>query len=107
MTTRTGNQKTLPLFFIGWKWLEFDPRYPNTSAAANVVYPSPCLKRTATTEEALLINQKPEPQIRSRPSESHTLLTSFIVYHFSNVSVSCWLHIFFARHLNANRQRTS
>uniref|UniRef100_A0A5K3FK36 PPPDE domain-containing protein n=1 Tax=Mesocestoides corti TaxID=53468 RepID=A0A5K3FK36_MESCO len=72
--------------------LGFDLRYPNASAATDVEYPSPSIKETDATEQALLTNHKPEPHLKNRLSASTTLATPLIIYHFSNVSVSGWLH---------------
>uniref|UniRef100_A0A5K3FIT3 Uncharacterized protein n=1 Tax=Mesocestoides corti TaxID=53468 RepID=A0A5K3FIT3_MESCO len=38
------------------------------------------MKKTATTERALLTNHKPETQVRRRPPESITLATPLIIY---------------------------
>uniref|UniRef100_A0A5K3FZ90 Pleckstrin homology domain containing, family H (With MyTH4 domain) member 2 n=1 Tax=Mesocestoides corti TaxID=53468 RepID=A0A5K3FZ90_MESCO len=54
-------------------------------------YPSPRTKKTGTTEQALLTNHEPEPHTRRRLSESSTLATPLLLYHFSTVSVSGWL----------------
>uniref|UniRef100_A0A5K3FAN7 Frizzled/Smoothened transmembrane domain-containing protein n=1 Tax=Mesocestoides corti TaxID=53468 RepID=A0A5K3FAN7_MESCO len=63
------------------------------------------MKRTGTTEQALLTNHKPEPHVRRPPSESTTLATSFILYCSSFVSFSGWLLIFLACHWNTERHR--
>uniref|UniRef100_A0A5K3F156 Secreted protein n=1 Tax=Mesocestoides corti TaxID=53468 RepID=A0A5K3F156_MESCO len=63
------------------------------------------LIKTSTTEQALLTNHKPEPQLKRLPSESTTLATPFIIYCSSFVPVSGWLLIFLACHWNTERQR--
>uniref|UniRef100_A0A5K3F740 Ovule protein n=1 Tax=Mesocestoides corti TaxID=53468 RepID=A0A5K3F740_MESCO len=68
------------------------------SAATNVEYPSPNRKKTDTTEQALLTNQKPEPRVRRLPSESATLATPLIIYCISSMSFSGWLPSFPACH---------
>uniref|UniRef100_A0A5K3FHH9 Uncharacterized protein n=1 Tax=Mesocestoides corti TaxID=53468 RepID=A0A5K3FHH9_MESCO len=65
---------------------------------ANVEYPSPNRKKTGTTEQALLTNQKPEPHVRHLPSESATLATPRIRYCSLVMSFSGWLLIFLACH---------
>uniref|UniRef100_A0A5K3FR78 Uncharacterized protein n=1 Tax=Mesocestoides corti TaxID=53468 RepID=A0A5K3FR78_MESCO len=67
-----------------------DSRNSNASAATNVEYPSPNMKKTGTTEQALLTNQKPEPRARRPPSESATLATPLIIYCISSMSFSGW-----------------
>uniref|UniRef100_A0A5K3G0V9 Secreted protein n=1 Tax=Mesocestoides corti TaxID=53468 RepID=A0A5K3G0V9_MESCO len=59
-------------------------------------YQCPNRKKTGTTEKALLTIHKPEPHVRSRPSESTTLATPLIMYCTSVVSFSGWLPIFLA-----------
>uniref|UniRef100_A0A5K3FI68 Uncharacterized protein n=1 Tax=Mesocestoides corti TaxID=53468 RepID=A0A5K3FI68_MESCO len=66
--------------------------------AAAVEYPSPNMKNTGTTEQALSTNHKPEPRVRRLPSESTTLATPPIIYCSSVVSFSGWLLIFLACH---------
>uniref|UniRef100_A0A5K3FLU0 Spondin domain-containing protein n=1 Tax=Mesocestoides corti TaxID=53468 RepID=A0A5K3FLU0_MESCO len=51
-------------------------------------------KKTGTTEQALLTNQKPEPRVRRLPSESTTLATPLIIYCISSMSFSGWLPSF-------------
>uniref|UniRef100_A0A5K3FBA4 Ovule protein n=1 Tax=Mesocestoides corti TaxID=53468 RepID=A0A5K3FBA4_MESCO len=79
---------------------------PGKSRRLKVVeYPSPDRKKTGTTEQALLTNQKPEPRVRRLRSESTTLATSLIIYCSSVVSFSCWPLIFLACHWNTERHR--
>uniref|UniRef100_A0A5K3FGR8 Uncharacterized protein n=1 Tax=Mesocestoides corti TaxID=53468 RepID=A0A5K3FGR8_MESCO len=73
------------------------------SPIALVKYPRPNRKKTGTTEQALLTNQKPEPHVRCLPSESTTLATAPIIYCTSVVSFSGWLPSFPACHWNAER----
>uniref|UniRef100_A0A5K3F1N0 Uncharacterized protein n=1 Tax=Mesocestoides corti TaxID=53468 RepID=A0A5K3F1N0_MESCO len=70
---------------------------------ATVEYPSPNRKKTGTTEQALLTNQKPEPHVRLLPSESSTLATPLIIYCISSMSFSSWLPSFPACHWIAER----
>uniref|UniRef100_A0A5K3EZZ2 Uncharacterized protein n=1 Tax=Mesocestoides corti TaxID=53468 RepID=A0A5K3EZZ2_MESCO len=63
------------------------------------------MKKTGTTEQTLLTNQKPEPRVRRLPSEYPTLATPLIIYCTSFVSFSGWLPIFLSRHWNPERQR--
>ncbi|VDD78032.1 unnamed protein product [Mesocestoides corti] len=70
-----------------------------------VEYPSPSRKKTGTTEQALLTNQRPEPRVRRLPSESTTLATPLIIYCISSMSFSGWLLIFLACHWNTKRHR--
>uniref|UniRef100_A0A5K3FYY7 Uncharacterized protein n=1 Tax=Mesocestoides corti TaxID=53468 RepID=A0A5K3FYY7_MESCO len=56
------------------------------------------MNKTGTTEQALLTNHKPEPQVRRLPSESTTLATLLIIYCTSFVSFSGWQLIFLACH---------
>uniref|UniRef100_A0A5K3ESH0 DUF4771 domain-containing protein n=1 Tax=Mesocestoides corti TaxID=53468 RepID=A0A5K3ESH0_MESCO len=65
--------------------------------------PEPNRKKTGTTEQALLTNQKPEPRIRRPPSESTTLATPLIIYCISSMSFSGWLPSFPACHWIAER----
>uniref|UniRef100_A0A5K3EUV4 Uncharacterized protein n=1 Tax=Mesocestoides corti TaxID=53468 RepID=A0A5K3EUV4_MESCO len=60
-----------------------DSCYSNASVATNVEYPSPNRKKTGTTEQAVLINQKPELRVRRLPSESTALATPLITYCIS------------------------
>uniref|UniRef100_A0A5K3F298 Uncharacterized protein n=1 Tax=Mesocestoides corti TaxID=53468 RepID=A0A5K3F298_MESCO len=57
----------------------------------NEEYPSPSMKKTSTTDQALFTNHKPEPHTRRRPSESATLATPLIIYFTSVVPFSGWL----------------
>uniref|UniRef100_A0A5K3FI52 Uncharacterized protein n=1 Tax=Mesocestoides corti TaxID=53468 RepID=A0A5K3FI52_MESCO len=75
------------------------------SDVATVEYPSHNRKKTGTTEQALLTNQKPEPHVRRLPSESTKLATPLIMYCSPLVSFSSWLIIFLACHWNAERHR--
>uniref|UniRef100_A0A5K3FCN9 TMEM184B n=1 Tax=Mesocestoides corti TaxID=53468 RepID=A0A5K3FCN9_MESCO len=59
------------------------------------------------TEQALLTNQKPEPRVRSLPSESTTLGSPLIIYCTSVVSFFGWLLIFLACHWIAERHGIS
>uniref|UniRef100_A0A5K3FXF9 Frizzled/Smoothened transmembrane domain-containing protein n=1 Tax=Mesocestoides corti TaxID=53468 RepID=A0A5K3FXF9_MESCO len=63
------------------------------------------MNNTGATEQALLTNHKPEPHVRSLPSQSTTLATPLIIYCTSFVSFSGWLLIFLACHPNAHRWR--
>uniref|UniRef100_A0A5K3F322 Uncharacterized protein n=1 Tax=Mesocestoides corti TaxID=53468 RepID=A0A5K3F322_MESCO len=58
------------------------------------------MKKTGTTEQALLTNYELEPIAKRRPYESATLAAPIITYPFSYVSTSGWLHIFLACHWN-------
>uniref|UniRef100_A0A5K3G134 Uncharacterized protein n=1 Tax=Mesocestoides corti TaxID=53468 RepID=A0A5K3G134_MESCO len=60
--------------------------------------------KTGTTEQALLINHKPEKQVRRLPSELTTLATPLNIYCTSFVSFG-WLLIFLACHWYAERHR--
>uniref|UniRef100_A0A5K3F9I8 GPI mannosyltransferase 2 n=1 Tax=Mesocestoides corti TaxID=53468 RepID=A0A5K3F9I8_MESCO len=80
-------------------WLR--PAWSNVTASlyvADVKYPRPNRKKTSTTEQALLTNQKLEPRVRRPPSETTTLATPLIVYCSSIVSFSGWLHFFLEHH---------
>uniref|UniRef100_A0A5K3FAG5 Uncharacterized protein n=1 Tax=Mesocestoides corti TaxID=53468 RepID=A0A5K3FAG5_MESCO len=68
-----------------------------------VEYPSPNRKKTGTTEQALLTNQKPELCLRRLPSEPTALATPLIMYCISVVSFSGWLPSFPACHWIAER----
>uniref|UniRef100_A0A5K3FTT2 Movement protein n=1 Tax=Mesocestoides corti TaxID=53468 RepID=A0A5K3FTT2_MESCO len=70
-----------------------------------VEYLSPNRKKTGTTEQALLTNQKPEPHVRHLPFESATLATPLIIYCTSAVSFLGWLLIFLACHWNTEGHR--
>uniref|UniRef100_A0A5K3FRJ2 Uncharacterized protein n=1 Tax=Mesocestoides corti TaxID=53468 RepID=A0A5K3FRJ2_MESCO len=72
---------------------------------ATVKYPSPNMNKTGTTEQTLLTNHKPEPQVRLLPSESTTVAMPLIIYCTSFVSFSGWLLIFLTCHWNAERHR--
>uniref|UniRef100_A0A5K3FZQ8 Secreted protein n=1 Tax=Mesocestoides corti TaxID=53468 RepID=A0A5K3FZQ8_MESCO len=85
-----------------------EARWSNMSALSYpspVEYPSPSRKKTGTTEQALLTNQRPEPRVRRLPSESTTLATPLIIYCISSMSFSGWLLIFLACHWNTKRHR--
>uniref|UniRef100_A0A5K3FXZ7 G_PROTEIN_RECEP_F1_2 domain-containing protein n=1 Tax=Mesocestoides corti TaxID=53468 RepID=A0A5K3FXZ7_MESCO len=58
-------------------------------------------KTTGTTEEALLINHKPEPHVRCLPSKSITLATLLII----SAPHSGWLPLFVVCYWNAERHR--
>uniref|UniRef100_A0A5K3G705 Ovule protein n=1 Tax=Mesocestoides corti TaxID=53468 RepID=A0A5K3G705_MESCO len=75
------------------------------SASTNVKYLSPNWKKTGTTEQALLTNQKPEPRVRRLPSVSTTLATPLIIYCISSMSFSGWLPSFPPCHWNAEGHR--
>uniref|UniRef100_A0A5K3FW42 Uncharacterized protein n=1 Tax=Mesocestoides corti TaxID=53468 RepID=A0A5K3FW42_MESCO len=60
------------------------------------------MKKTGTTDRALVTNYKLEPRIRHRPSDS---TTPPIIYCSSFVSFSGWLPTFLACHWNSTRQR--
>uniref|UniRef100_A0A5K3EPI5 cDNA n=1 Tax=Mesocestoides corti TaxID=53468 RepID=A0A5K3EPI5_MESCO len=62
------------------------------------------MKKTGTTEQALLTNHRPEPHVRRSPSESSTLPTPLIIYCSLFVSFSGWLPIFLACNWNAETQ---
>uniref|UniRef100_A0A5K3FJM3 Uncharacterized protein n=1 Tax=Mesocestoides corti TaxID=53468 RepID=A0A5K3FJM3_MESCO len=68
-------------------------------------YPSPSINNTGTTEQALLNNHKPVPQVRRRPSGSATLPTPPVIYRTSFVSFTVWLLIFLSCHWNAEGYR--
>uniref|UniRef100_A0A5K3F5H2 Uncharacterized protein n=1 Tax=Mesocestoides corti TaxID=53468 RepID=A0A5K3F5H2_MESCO len=76
-----------------------------SSDVATLQYLSPNWKNTATTEQALLTNHMPEPQVRRLPSESATLATPLLIYCTSFVSFSGWQLIFLACHRKAERHR--
>uniref|UniRef100_A0A5K3G039 Transmembrane protein n=1 Tax=Mesocestoides corti TaxID=53468 RepID=A0A5K3G039_MESCO len=62
------------------------------------------MKKTCTTEQALLNNHKTEQHFRNRPSESTTLATPLIIYCTSFVSFSGLLLIFLACYWYAGTQ---
>uniref|UniRef100_A0A5K3G0Y5 Ovule protein n=1 Tax=Mesocestoides corti TaxID=53468 RepID=A0A5K3G0Y5_MESCO len=63
--------------------------------------------KTGTTEQALLINHKPETHVRRLPSESTKLATPLIISCSSFVSFSGWPLTFLACHWNEVRHRIS
>uniref|UniRef100_A0A5K3FKK0 Uncharacterized protein n=1 Tax=Mesocestoides corti TaxID=53468 RepID=A0A5K3FKK0_MESCO len=63
------------------------------------------MKKTSTTEQTLLTNQKPETQVGRYPPESTRLATPPTIYCSSFMSLSGWLLIFLACHWNAERHR--
>uniref|UniRef100_A0A5K3G0A5 Secreted protein n=1 Tax=Mesocestoides corti TaxID=53468 RepID=A0A5K3G0A5_MESCO len=65
--------------------------------------PSPNKKKTSTTEQALLTDQKPEPRVRRLPSEPTTLATPLVIYCISSISFSGWLPSFPVCHWIAER----
>uniref|UniRef100_A0A5K3G042 Neur_chan_memb domain-containing protein n=1 Tax=Mesocestoides corti TaxID=53468 RepID=A0A5K3G042_MESCO len=69
----------------------------------DVVYLSPSIIKTGTTEQALLTNHRPEPHVRRYPSESTTLATLLNIYCTSVVAFSGWLLLFLACHWIAER----
>uniref|UniRef100_A0A5K3F1V8 Uncharacterized protein n=1 Tax=Mesocestoides corti TaxID=53468 RepID=A0A5K3F1V8_MESCO len=69
-----------------------------------VEYPNPN-RKTGTTEQASLTNQKPQPHVRRRPSESATQAMSVIKYWSSIVSFSGRLLIFLACYWKTERHR--
>uniref|UniRef100_A0A5K3FKT4 Protein S-acyltransferase n=1 Tax=Mesocestoides corti TaxID=53468 RepID=A0A5K3FKT4_MESCO len=62
------------------------------------------MMKTCTREQALLTNQRPQPHVGRRLSESTTLATSLIVYCSSIVSFFAWLHIYLACNWKAETQ---
>uniref|UniRef100_A0A5K3FVT2 Uncharacterized protein n=1 Tax=Mesocestoides corti TaxID=53468 RepID=A0A5K3FVT2_MESCO len=94
MTISAGIQGSLPLLTIEEKKLGSGSRNSNASAATSVEYPSPNRKKTGTTEQALLTNQKPDTRVRRLPSESTTLATPLVIYCISSMSFSGWLPSF-------------
>uniref|UniRef100_A0A5K3FUF4 Ovule protein n=1 Tax=Mesocestoides corti TaxID=53468 RepID=A0A5K3FUF4_MESCO len=63
-------------------------------------------RKTGTTEQTSLTNQKPEPHVRRLSSESATLATPLIIYCSSVVSFTGRLLIFLECHWNAERHST-
>uniref|UniRef100_A0A5K3G656 Uncharacterized protein n=1 Tax=Mesocestoides corti TaxID=53468 RepID=A0A5K3G656_MESCO len=61
-----------------------------------VEYPSPSVKKTGTTKQAVLANHKPEPHVGRIPFESTKLATPLIIYCTSSVSFSDCLLTFLA-----------
>uniref|UniRef100_A0A5K3F916 Uncharacterized protein n=1 Tax=Mesocestoides corti TaxID=53468 RepID=A0A5K3F916_MESCO len=80
--------------------------WPDRVALQFLEYPGLNTKTTATTEQALLTNNKPKPHVRCSPSETTKLATPFITYCASFVSFSGWLLIFITCHWSTERHRT-
>uniref|UniRef100_A0A5K3ESI9 Secreted protein n=1 Tax=Mesocestoides corti TaxID=53468 RepID=A0A5K3ESI9_MESCO len=51
----------------------------------------PTVKKTGSTEQALLANHKSEPNVRCCPSKSTTFTTTFLIWRFSFMSLPLWL----------------